>query len=95
MAELGPDAAALHREVGEYARSRCDALYAIGALAREAADAYGPGARAFADHESARAALEPLLAPGTTVLVKASRVMGLDRLVKALAADTPGKAGSC
>jgi len=93
MAELGPEARALHREIGEYARGRCDALYAIGALAREAADAYGEGARAFADHEAARAALEPLLRPGTTVLVKASRVMGLDRLVKALAADEPGKAG--
>jgi UDP-N-acetylmuramoyl-tripeptide--D-alanyl-D-alanine ligase len=93
MAELGPDARALHRDIGEYARGRCDALYAIGALAREAADAYGEGARAFADHEAARAALEPLLGSGTTVLVKASRVMGLDRLVKALAADEPGKAG--
>ena len=93
MAELGPEARALHREIGEYARGRCDALYAIGALAREAADAYGEGARAFADHEAARAALEPLLRPGTTVLVKASRVMGLDRLVKALAADEPGKVG--
>ena len=93
MAELGPEARALHREIGEYARGRCDALYAIGALAREAADAYGEGARAFGDHEAARAALEPLLRPGTTVLVKASRVMGLDRLVKALAADEPGKAG--
>ena len=93
MAELGPEARALHREIGEYARGRCDALYAIGALAREAADAYGEGARAFGDHEAARAALEPLLRPGTTVLVKASRVMGLDRLVKALAADEPGKVG--
>jgi UDP-N-acetylmuramoyl-tripeptide--D-alanyl-D-alanine ligase len=95
MAELGPDARALHREIGEYARGRCDALYTIGDLAHEAADAYGAGARAFADHEAARAALEPLLAPGTTVLVKASRVMGLDRLVKALAAEKPSKAAAC
>jgi UDP-N-acetylmuramoyl-tripeptide--D-alanyl-D-alanine ligase len=92
MAELGSDARALHREIGEYARGRCDALYAIGELAHEAAEAYGAGASAFADYETARAALEPLLAPGTTVLVKASRVMGLDRLVKALAADAPAKA---
>jgi UDP-N-acetylmuramoyl-tripeptide--D-alanyl-D-alanine ligase len=95
MAELGPEARALHREIGEYARGRCDALYAIGDLAREAADVYGPGARAFADHESARVGLEPLLAPSTTVLVKASRVMGLDRLVKALAAEAPNKAAAC
>jgi UDP-N-acetylmuramoyl-tripeptide--D-alanyl-D-alanine ligase len=85
MAELGPAAAALHREIGEYARGRCDALFAVGSLAREAAAAYGAGAESFADHEAARAALEPHLGPNVTVLVKASRVMGLDRLVKALA----------
>jgi len=92
MAELGPEARALHREVGEYARGRCDALFTIGALAKDAADAYGRGASAFGDLEAARAALEPLLAPDTTVLVKASRVMGLDRLIKALAADANGNA---
>ena len=95
MAELGADARALHREIGEYARGRCDALYAIGGLAREAADAFGAGARAFADLEAACAALEPQLAPGMTVLVKASRVMGLDRLVKALAAEASSKAAAC
>ncbi|HUO67482.1 MAG TPA: UDP-N-acetylmuramoyl-tripeptide--D-alanyl-D-alanine ligase [Gammaproteobacteria bacterium] len=90
MAELGPAARALHREIGEYARGRCDALFTIGALASEAADAYGQGAHAFADIEVARAALEPLLASGTTVLVKASRVMGLDRLIRALATEPNG-----
>ena len=85
MAELGPTAAALHREIGEYARGRCDVLFAIGALAREAAAAFGSGGQAFPDHEATRAALEPHLGPNVTVLVKASRVMGLDRLVKALA----------
>ena len=95
MAELGSEARVLHRVVGEYARGRCGALYTIGEIAREAADAYGAGACAFADYETARAALEGKLAPGTTVLVKASRVMGLDRLVKALAADAPGKAAPC
>jgi UDP-N-acetylmuramoyl-tripeptide--D-alanyl-D-alanine ligase len=87
MAELGSTAVALHREIGEYARGRCDALFAVGALAREAAMAFGPGAAAFPDHEAARTALEAHLAPNVTVLVKASRVMGLDRLVKALAVN--------
>jgi UDP-N-acetylmuramoyl-tripeptide--D-alanyl-D-alanine ligase len=95
MAELGPTALALHREIGEYARGRCNALFTVGTLAREAAAAYGPGAREFADHETARAALEPLLARNVTVLVKGSRVMGLDRLVKALAADAPNRNGAC
>jgi UDP-N-acetylmuramoyl-tripeptide--D-alanyl-D-alanine ligase len=89
MAELGPTAESLHREVGEYARGRCDALFVIGPLASEAAAGYGAGARAFTDYDTARVALEPLLAANVTVLVKASRVMGLDRLVRALAADAP------
>jgi UDP-N-acetylmuramoyl-tripeptide--D-alanyl-D-alanine ligase len=89
MAELGPGGAALHHDVGEYARGRCDALFTVGALASRAAAGYGPDARAFMDHDAARLALETLLAPNVTVLVKGSRVMGLDRLVKALAADAP------
>jgi UDP-N-acetylmuramoyl-tripeptide--D-alanyl-D-alanine ligase len=64
MAELGPTGPDLHREIGEYARGRCDQLVAIGDLAR--------------------VVLEPQLGVGVTVLVKGSRVMGLDRLVKAL-----------
>ena len=36
MAELGPEARSLHREIGEYARGRCDALFTVGALASEA-----------------------------------------------------------
>jgi len=87
MAELGPAAPTLHREIGEYARAKCDLLVTIGALAAEAGDAFGPAAITLADIDSARTALEPRLAPGVTVLVKASRVMGLDRLVKALEAD--------
>jgi len=95
MAELGPTGQSLHREIGEYARGRCDALFSVGALAREAAVGYGDGAREFADHDAARTALEPLLAPSVTVLVKGSRVMGLDRLVKALAAEAPNRNGTC
>jgi len=87
MAELGPTAPTLHREIGDYARSRCDMLFAIGDLASEAAAAFGAAGKPVADLDAARAALEPLLAPGVTVLVKGSRVMGLDRLVKTLEAD--------
>ena len=89
MAELGPTAPALHKEIGEYARGRCDALFAIGDLASEAAAAFGTAGRPVADIAAARAALDPLLASDVTVLVKGSRVMGLDRLVKALEIDTP------
>jgi UDP-N-acetylmuramoyl-tripeptide--D-alanyl-D-alanine ligase len=88
MAELGPSAPALHKEIGEYARGRCDVLLAIGDLASEAAAAFGAAGRPVADIEAARAALDPLLASDVTVLVKGSRVMGLDRLVKTLERDS-------
>ena len=87
MAELGPTAPALHAEIGEYARGRCDLLFAIDDLASEAAKTFGAAGCRVADIDAARAALDPLLASDTTVLVKGSRVMGLDRLVKALEAD--------
>jgi UDP-N-acetylmuramoyl-tripeptide--D-alanyl-D-alanine ligase len=90
MAELGPSAPELHKEIGEYARGRCDLLLAIGDLASEAAAAFGADGRRVADIDAARAALDPLLASDVTVLVKGSRVMGLDRLVKTLEIETPG-----
>jgi len=87
MAELGPTALELHREIGEYAQGRCDQLIAIGELAGEAARVFGAAGQRVADIDAARAALEPLLRVDVTVLVKGSRVMGLDRLVKTLEAD--------
>jgi UDP-N-acetylmuramoyl-tripeptide--D-alanyl-D-alanine ligase len=87
MAELGSSASELHREIGEYARGRCDLLLAIGDLASEAAAAFGSAGRRVADIDAARAALDPLLASDTTVLVKGSRVMGLDRLVRNLESE--------
>jgi UDP-N-acetylmuramoyl-tripeptide--D-alanyl-D-alanine ligase len=88
MAELGPTAQALHKEIGEYARGRCDLLFAIGDLASEAANSFGAAGQRVADIEAARAALDPLLASDTTVLVKGSRIMGLDRLVRTLESET-------
>lgn len=89
MAELGERAQELHREIGAYAIGRCDRLIAIGALAAEAASRFGAAGVRCADIDAARAALEPVLGRGVTVLIKASRVMGLERLVKALEAGVP------
>ena len=88
MAELGASGPALHKEIGEYARGRCDVLLTIGDLANEAAAAFGAAARPVADIDAARTALDPMLESDVTVLVKGSRVMGLDRLVKTLENDT-------
>jgi UDP-N-acetylmuramoyl-tripeptide--D-alanyl-D-alanine ligase len=85
MLELGPAASELHAQVGEYARGRCDQLVAVGALAAAAARAYGVGGESFATIEAAAAELRGRLGADVTVLVKASRSMGLERLVAALA----------
>lgn len=95
MAELGVEAAALHRETGVYARRRCDVLIGIGPLAAHAAAAFGTRGEAFTDIESARRALEPRLAADLTILIKGSRVMGLDRLVAAFADADTRRASQC
>ena len=81
MLELGPDAAAHHAAIGDHARaSGVDLLIAVGPLSADLrAD------HAVADAAAAAALLPGLLAPGDTVLVKASRGIGLERVVEALA----------
>jgi UDP-N-acetylmuramoyl-tripeptide--D-alanyl-D-alanine ligase len=96
MGELGAEAVELHREVGDYARARCDRFVAIGELAAEAAKTWGPAAQTFEDAEDAASALRPQLDSRTTVLVKASRAMQLERLAAALAAEAEdGGAAAC
>jgi UDP-N-acetylmuramoyl-tripeptide--D-alanyl-D-alanine ligase len=86
MAELGEDAETLHAEIGHYARTRTDRLFAIGSLATRAADAFGAGAERCDSIESLRKQVMSELDTDTTVLIKGSRVMGLDELAAALAA---------
>ena len=58
MGELGPDAAALHASIGRAARWQGIArLYAVGALAASAAEAFGADARVFADQAALVASL--------------------------------------
>lgn len=95
MLELGPEGPALHAEIGEYAKGRCDALVAIGPLARRAADTFGAAAEAYAEAPDAARALGAKLAPDVTVLVKGSRAMGLERVVAALAAEHGTEGAPC
>lgn len=94
MAELGPDSAKLHREIGACARrSGINRLFGFGEQAREAATAFGPGAATFDDLDDLTAAIREDAGPGVTLLVKGSRCMGLDRLVAALRADAAEEGG--
>lgn len=84
MLELGQDAPRLHREIGEYAVGRCDELVAVGDLAAEAAEAFGESGTSVAALEDAARILTDKLADDVTVLIKASRSVGLERLVRHL-----------
>jgi UDP-N-acetylmuramoyl-tripeptide--D-alanyl-D-alanine ligase len=80
MAELGAGAPAYHAELGELLREQgVEQVVAIGPLSR----AYG--GRWFATVEQAREQLTDLIRPGDAVLVKASRSMGLEAIVEAIA----------
>ncbi len=83
MGELGPDSARLHAEVGAYARSQgIERLLCLGDMMYHAAQAFGPGAAHYERIQELLADLENLLGPDVTVLVKGSRFMEMERVVK-------------
>jgi UDP-N-acetylmuramoyl-tripeptide--D-alanyl-D-alanine ligase len=88
MAELGADAEAYHREIGALVGALdIDVLVAVGGLARhyvDAAEGVHVTRTATDATEATRIAAE-LLEPGDYVLVKGSRVVGLEVVVAALA----------
>jgi UDP-N-acetylmuramoyl-tripeptide--D-alanyl-D-alanine ligase len=87
MAELGAGAAALHEDIGHYARrSGIARLFAVGELAALAARAFGSGAEVYADRGAAAAALAAALAPGVRVLIKGSRSAGMESVVASVLA---------
>jgi UDP-N-acetylmuramoyl-tripeptide--D-alanyl-D-alanine ligase len=86
MYELGDGSDAYHRAVGEHCAAAGVRLVAVGGLAR----AYLTGAadeRWFATVEECIAALPELIPEGSAVLVKASRLLRLERVAAALLED--------
>lgn len=95
MAELGPDEIALHREVGVLAaHSGIDRFYAVGPLARHAAEGFGSRARWAADVATMAEIIGPELSAGVQLLVKGSRSAGLERLVRILNGESPDAGGA-
>jgi UDP-N-acetylmuramoyl-tripeptide--D-alanyl-D-alanine ligase len=88
MGELGDRANACHSEVGEYARAAgIEQLYGLGEASANTVTAFGAGARHFPRIEDLLTDIENKLAPDMTVLVKGSRFMQMERVVKAFAVD--------
>jgi UDP-N-acetylmuramoyl-tripeptide--D-alanyl-D-alanine ligase len=80
MAELGPDASAYHRQVGDHAREvGIDLLVGVGGAARD----YGPD-QLVGDPGEAAELLAAQLETGDAVLVKGSRSAGLEAVAEAL-----------
>jgi UDP-N-acetylmuramoyl-tripeptide--D-alanyl-D-alanine ligase len=83
MGELGADAVQFHREIGIAARELgIEQLLALGVLSAEAVRGFGAGAQHFTNIEALNAALNKELDTQTTVLVKGSRFMKMERVVQ-------------
>ncbi len=83
MGELGENAAAFHAEIGSEARQAgIEKLFALGALSANAVHEFGKGARPFERLEDLQHELEKELDASTTVLVKGSRFMKMERVVQ-------------
>lgn len=91
MGELGSQARVLHERAGKVAaEAGVERLFTIGGLAQYAHAQFGRGASHYDDQidliEALKTALGHCRQP-TTVLIKGSRVMALDRVADALASD--------
>ena len=83
MHELGSGAAGFHRAVGEYAATLGVRVIAIGELGRDYLVG-APGESWCATVEECIEALPKVIAPGTAILVKASRAVRLERVADVL-----------
>lgn len=85
MGELGKSAIDLHRTIGRDARNAgLDQLLTLGELSAYAAEEFGKGAQHFNTIDELLNATESLLADDVTLLVKGSRFMHMERVVRQL-----------
>ena len=92
IGELGQWAEEGHRQVGEYAKDKVSALYAVGTNMAHAVAAFGANARHFANQadliDAVRAAEQ---ATNTTILIKGSRSAAMENVVAALCGSSGEK----
>jgi len=83
MGELGDDAVQFHHEIGVAARELgIERMFALGVMSAAAVSEFGAGAQHFADIEALQTELEKEMDAQTTVLVKGSRFMKMERVVR-------------
>jgi UDP-N-acetylmuramoyl-tripeptide--D-alanyl-D-alanine ligase len=82
MGEVGNEGPKFHEEVGAYAAAQgIERLLTLGELAQYASKAFGTGAVHYKDIQELNQAAEKEVTPATTVLVKGSRFMRMERVV--------------
>jgi UDP-N-acetylmuramoyl-tripeptide--D-alanyl-D-alanine ligase len=88
MAELGANALQMHADIGLYAKQKnISHLLTFGDLSVKAAEAFGVSALHFTSMGTLVESLRPLMNSHTTVLVKGSRFMQMERVVKEIVAN--------
>ncbi len=93
MAELGSQEKTLHRDIGRYARDHgVDGLLALGPLSTEAVEAFGDGGSHFESEGGLIRVLRNQLDEHTTVLVKGSRSMHMERIIEKIVEPNGGAA---
>ena len=91
MGEIGEASGQYHDEIGGYAKSQgIDRLFALGEASQQAVRNFGEGARHFCDIEKLIVAVNKELGPETTVLVKGSRFMKMERVADAIVSEENG-----
>ncbi|MEO6118019.1 MAG: cyanophycin synthetase, partial [Methylotenera sp.] len=92
MGELGDDAAELHAEIGGYAKAAgVDALFTLGNLSQEMTSAFGVGAKHYESVEALVADLTLQMKEKSTVLVKGSRFMAMERIVNEIVSKSDSR----
>ena len=83
MGELGDVAIDFHERIGKEARLiGIDRLFALGKLSAHSVRKFGSGGQHFKNIEDILSVIESVLAPDVTLLVKGSRFMKMERIVR-------------
>ncbi len=87
MKELGDDAKNIHHQLGKDIRTAgIDYLFTYGDLSANTSQGFGEGAYHFNEQEKLITAVKPLLLNTTTILIKGSRSMKMEKVLAGLMA---------
>ena len=93
MGELGDGVAQMHYDIGtQVKKSGIDQLYCFGEYSKQACEAFGDNldgtpSESFTDMDTLIKKLEPVVQAKTTILIKGSRAMKMERVVNAFSME--------